>query len=133
VSQYGTSEQCANTFLAQTCLAYLLQSDSPTFEYKSIVEEFPLALYAAEWWTEHAQKDAKSVQSQSLIMKLFQTEKNQFANWLRILNPDHKIAPLIWPATSIPYAYPLYYVSLSGLEETIKQLLKSESDINAKG
>jgi len=54
-SSFGISETSSHSFISQTCLAYLLQFDKPDCLSSSTIEEFPLALYAAQYWTFHAQ------------------------------------------------------------------------------
>ena len=88
-SWYSIREIPANMSIAETCLAYLLQFEYPNSLTSLTTEEYPLARYAAEYWTQHAQvseKDASAVRR--LITELFLSKKDAYVNWIRLFNPD---------------------------------------------
>jgi ankyrin repeat protein len=129
-SPYSCSEQLANTFIAQTCLAYLLQFD--TYNPVSVIlKEYPLAHYAAEFWMFHA-KRGDLLDLHQAIMDLLQSKNTPFVVWIQLFNPDKPYQLKEFP--SLPTSAPLYYASLGGLYETVQLvLLKHEVDINASG
>jgi len=49
VKFYGIGEVEANTAIAETCLAYLLQFDQPDPPSETVYEDFPLVEYAARF------------------------------------------------------------------------------------
>src|SRR6267378_3088682 len=73
-AQYSFDHKLANTFIARTCVAYLLQFDKPGFVVETTIRDFPLARYASEFWTLHARSvdDADSNGLQQAIMDLLE-------------------------------------------------------------
>ena len=131
--RYSIREIPCHTSIAEICVAYLLQFDTANSLTRQTTEEFPLALYAAEYWTEHARvarEDAKAMHQ--LIMELCLSKRKTYVNWVRLCDPDYpQRVPNItrsWETV----ASPLYYASLAGLVESVRLLLK-EADINEQG
>jgi ankyrin repeat protein len=125
----------ANAEIAEDCLAYLLQFDRPDSLKPGSVENFPLAVYAATYWMEHA-RWAESSMSGVQIMELFRRETDAYANWIKLYNPDK---PWQKPqqreqSSSDPIRdpSPLYVASLAGLTESARLLLETGADVNAR-
>ncbi|KAH0534080.1 hypothetical protein FGG08_007314, partial [Glutinoglossum americanum] len=122
-SQYSIQEIHTNVSIAEICLAYLLQFDNPTSLTFRTFEEFPLARYAARYWTQHARVARKDMSATHLlIMELFLSKRDAYANWIRLFDPDRPERELDITESlekdmkSIPS--PLYYASLVGLIES---------------
>jgi ankyrin repeat protein len=128
---YSIGQTEANVSMAEACLAYLLLFDSPGSVHPGVLEEFPLAAYAAQHWTTHAKLAGNGGSVIPLIMKLFDGENPAYANWTCLYNPDKQ-----WQSPSsaikkradgeedIPPP-PLYIASLCGLPEVTSILLES--------
>jgi hypothetical protein len=133
-AQYSIQEICANVSIAEICLAYLLQFDSPNSLTSQTIEEFPLTRYAARYWTHHVQMAGKDTGRVHLLtMELFLSKRDTYVNWIRLFNPDYP-----WEEPEITksldeVACPLYYASLAGLVESVRLLLENGADVNAQG
>ena len=82
VSRYNIPLEPAHLLVAQACLSFLIQLDKHVTE-KSI-KEFPLARYAGQYWTEHAEFGNVASHAEDLIKHLFNPENHHFANWVWI-------------------------------------------------
>ncbi|KAF8519162.1 hypothetical protein JB92DRAFT_2808791 [Gautieria morchelliformis] len=123
LSIYHCDEKLANTFIAKTCVAYLLQFNQHSIS-RDIWISHPLCSYAAEYWIRHTQPDNDDDSTlRRLIMGLLQPESAVYSNWLKLCNPDsysRKCAPI-------------YYMSEAGLAIISQDLLENGADINAQG
>ena len=82
---YSIQEVDANVIIAEDCLAYLLQFDEPGSLTTKSVLEFPLANYAAIYWTKHAQVvERYSTLAPVLSMELLLTKRHGLLNWMRL-------------------------------------------------
>ena len=125
----------ADNYIAQICLTYLLYFRGPTMLTPENIHEFPLAMYAAQYWTEHARKAEKMTDSiliRQLSMELFLSERDSYLNCVRLFTPDKPG----W-GTDMTIAFesiisPLYYVSLTGFLESVLQLVKLGADVNVQ-
>ncbi|MCJ1387629.1 hypothetical protein MMC18_000472 [Xylographa bjoerkii] len=141
----------ADDYIAQTCLAYLLHFNEPNVqipdyiddpyfpngEYLSEDAEYPLALYATLYWTQHAQQaccDQEVNAVQQLCMELLSgrhayLNSTRFfgASWPRTFPTELDLTPSNVVISSIRFA------SLSGLFVPVRQLLTENTvDINAE-
>ena len=153
VSQYHILLEPAHTILAQACLGVLLRLDNQVNE-KS-VKNIPLAEYAAEHWTSHAQVKNVTTHLRHAMETLFDSEKPYFLAWLRVYcvdpprrvkwvehprNPERRNSSIFRPHKSrrIPiefprvFAEPLYYSSLYGFYNLVEQLVvKDPQHVNS--
>jgi len=133
-AQYSIQEIQANASIAGISLAYLLHFDKPDSLTIHTVREFPLARYAAEYWTQHARVAGRNTSAiYPLVMKLFLSAQDAYFNWIRLCSleeqwgePDIKMSLEKVPS-------PLYYVSREGLIEFVRPLLEVGADVNAEG
>ena len=134
VKQYSIQEEDANAFIAESSLAYLLQFDEPGSLTTKSVLEFPLANYAAQYWTEHAQlAERHSSLAPLLSMELLLTKGHALLNWVRLYNLDKR-----WDRSDMRIGLddicpPLYYASFAGLIRSVKSILDRGADVNAQG
>jgi hypothetical protein len=116
VSNYHIDLEPAHTILAQACLGVLLQLQDDV--EGCTPEDHPLARYAAEHWTTHAQFGEVSSCLYKGMEYLFDANKPHFSVWLTLCDID------TWPNDDAtfyllaPYpkspATPLYYAALCG-------------------
>jgi len=70
----------------------------------------------------------------NLTRSLFDTENNgSFINWLRIWEPNHKLANPKLSRTSESVGSPLYYAASTGLLHVGQLLIDGGADVNAEG
>jgi ankyrin repeat protein len=132
-AQYSIQEIHAKVSMAETCLAYLLHFNKPNSLTSQTIKEFPLARYAAKYWTEHAQVATKDTGAINLSsMQLFQSGEDAYINWIRLFDLDWQTEPDITRSLE-SVASPLYYASLTGLMEPARLLLEGGADVNAVG
>jgi len=136
VSNYHISLEPAHTILAQSCLSVLLQIQDNVEGHTC--KDHPLAQYAAEHWTTHAQFGEVSSHSRKGMEYLFDPGKPHFRVWLMIYDID------TGPRSGSPFgsftlvsksaAAPLYYAALCGFHDLVKHLIiKYLQDVNADG
>jgi len=135
IRQYHISLDTAHTILAQACLAVLLQFDENID--KKRLATFPLALYAAQHWVEHAKHDSVATQIQDPMERLFDPTKSYLASWAWIYDVDRSWVRL--PIKSLPEHPPnlgasaLYYAALCGFSQLAKHLIIAHGeDVNMK-
>ena len=126
----------AHTVLAQTCLGVLLQIQDDV-EGRT-PEDHPLARYAAEHWTTHAQFGEVSPRLQKGMKYLFDADKPHFKVWLTLYDIDTEPSDgatfqFFTPNKKSP-AGPLYYAALSGFHDLVEHLIVNyPQDVNADG
>src|SRR5712671_7606716 len=135
VSCYHVDLGPAHTILAQACLSVLLQLDDRVED--NFEQSFPLAQYAAEYWTSHAQFKDVSTHLRKGMEDLFNLDKPHFSAWLRFHDIDTR------PDTDSGFymfsmrqsqAFPLYYAALCGFHDLATHLIvKYPQHVNARG
>ncbi len=91
VSNYHIDLEPAHSILAQACLGVLLQIQYNVEGHTP--EDHPLARYAAEHWTTHAQFGEVSSRSRKGMGYLFDPDKPHFRVWLTIYDIDTEPRP----------------------------------------
>ena len=136
VSNYYIDLEPAHTILAQTSLGVLLQLQDDV--EGCTPEDHPLARYAAEHWTTHAQFGEVSSRLQKGIEYLFDLDEPHFKAWLSIYDIDTKPSDfstfyLFTPGRKSP-ATSLYYAAFCGFYDLVEHLIiKNPQDVNADG
>jgi hypothetical protein len=136
VSNYHIDSKPAHTILAQACLGVLLQIQDDV--EGCTPEDHPLARYAAEHWTTHAQFGEVSSRLHKGMEYLFDANKPHFEVWLTLCDIDtepNSDATFWWfaPGSKSPAA-PLYYAALCGFHDLVEHLItKHPQDVNADG
>jgi ankyrin repeat protein len=117
----------AHVLLARACLSVLLQLHDRVD--RDNIEDFPMALYAAQYWVDHAQFENISSDIQQGIECLFNRNKPFFAAWIRLYNIDD---PTGFHAP--PHLVPLYYAVLCGFSDIAEHIVNAHpQDVNARG
>ena len=113
----------AHTIMAQACLSVLLRLD-PHIDQAS-TSDFPLALYAAQHFGDHAEFERVLSHIWDGVDDLLDTDKSHFAVWSQI-HEGH------W-SNGRPNVTPLYYVSGRGYRGLVDFLIsKHPEDMNVK-
>jgi len=141
VSNYHINFGPAHTFLAQACLCVLLRIQDDVKGCTTLApEDHPLALYAAEHWTTHAQFGEVSSRLHKGMAYLFDVNKPHFQVWITLCDIDTRPGNgatfvLFAPYDKFPVApSPLYYAALCGFHDLVKHLItKHPEDVNADG
>jgi hypothetical protein len=136
VSAYRIDLENAHTILAQACLGVLLQTHDESDENAS--EDHPLARYAAEHWTTHAQFGEVSSRLKKGMEYLFNPDKPHFRVWLTLYDIDTGPGPgAAFPGFAPDRksaATPLYYAALCGFHDLVEHLIsKYPQDVNTNG
>ncbi len=136
VSSYHIDLEPAHTILAQACLGVLLQIQHDVEGHTP--KDHPLAGYAAEHWTTHAQFGEVSSRLQKGMEYLFDPDKPHFEVWLTLYDIDTRPVDgttFHWFATfNKSSGSPLYYAALCGFHDLVEHLItKYSQDVNAEG
>ncbi|KAL2867561.1 ankyrin repeat-containing domain protein [Aspergillus lucknowensis] len=135
IRDYGIRDLvAAHRVIAETCLEYILLLDNTTSLTPSILKEYPLIRYAAEFWPTHALCSSISPGSRLQIMleDIFIFRHEALLNWIRIHDHDEPWRTQKRPLDStfaglLPS--PLYYASLTGLDTVVACILANEPEI----
>ena len=131
---YSLQEIPSNKCLAEDCVIYLLQFDGPDSLTHYTFEEYPLAKYAARYWTEHARITEESTTTTiELSQELFMTQGEALVNWVRMYDPNYGPDDQNLRVSPNDVAPPLYYASCAGLIRSVRLLIDKGVDINASG
>jgi hypothetical protein len=135
VSNYHIDSDPAHTILGQACLGVLLQIQDDV--EGCTPEDHPLARYAAEHWTTHAQFGEVSSNLHKGMKYLFDANKPHFEVWLTLcdINTGPNRDATFWLfARRVSPAAPLYYAALYGFHDLVEHLItKHPQDVNADG
>jgi hypothetical protein len=132
IRDYHVTLDAAHTLLARACLAVLLQLDENVDKQR--LEMFPLALYAAQHWVDHAKYEDVASRIQHAMEELFNPRKPYFAAWVWVYDVDwvyrqYLETPTQYP--SPPEGTALYYAALCGFIGVVNHLVvKHGEDIN---
>ena len=132
VSRYHIQLEAAHTILAQACLGVLLRLDNSVD--RDNIENFPLARYAAQFWSVHARFESVSSSIEDGMKCLFDRDRHHFATWLWIYNEDSRGRSMSTKHPGAPDAGPLYYAAMLGFRDLAKHLIaKRPRDVNDRG
>ena len=133
VSRYHIGLEAAHTILAQACLGVLLRLDDSIDSDK--IENFPLALYAAQHWVAHAQAENVSSRIKDGMECLFDVERPHFVTWLWIYDGEYRDGnSMSTMCPEKPAAVPLYYAASHGFRDLAEHLIAEHPEhVNARG
>ena len=122
---FGLTSITAHAEIAQICLVYLLEHDFARSELdESMLEEYPLAHFAAMYWYHHYKRTTDFASGlDHLVSRLFQ-QRGTFMTWVKLCDVDqygHKLVNLNCHSDEI--AGPVYYTSLLGLDKALYDLI----------
>ena len=128
ISRYHICLGPAHTTLTQACLGLLLHSDDHVM--KEILDDSPLADYAARHWVEHAQFEDVASCVKDGMETLFDLDKPHFEAWVGRYNIDWRVRRL----DISEGANPLYYAVLCGFYDLVEHLaIKHPQYVNSFG
>jgi hypothetical protein len=128
-TRYHIQLEAAHMLLAQACLGVLLRLDDRVD--RGNMKNFPLALYAAQYWPTHARVENVSSRIKEGMECLFDADKPHFATWLWIDNEDDSMVT-IHPKK--PEAVPLYYAARLGFRDLAEHLIAEHPEhVSARG
>ena len=133
LSRYYILRKSAHTILAQASLSVLLHLDDQVD--KITMKNFPLAVYAAQQWVDHAHFEDVSSLIEDQMECLFDANKSHFAAWVWIYDIDHPFRePMFSVHPTPPEAVPLYYATLFGLGNLVEHLaITHPGHVNMRG
>lgn len=139
-SAFHISVYEAHKSVAEMCLIYLLQFDRPDSISRSMILDTPLALYAAQYWFQHARiafenpdhkRDSESNLTRLCVDLLSPEKSSSFINWLTLCDPcDRK--RIDFGRTLENMAEPLHYACYAGLLEVVRILRDNGADVNSR-
>ncbi|RKK66726.1 hypothetical protein BFJ69_g15146 [Fusarium oxysporum] len=125
LKQAQFSLESASIVITRTCLTYLGDIKNNCSTTRS---DFPMARYAAEYWTEYAVSAETSEEIVRTTVS-FLRDETTFQRWCRLYQADcwwdHEPGP--------PRAPRLYYACLAGLAGAARDLTTERADVNAQG
>ncbi|KAH9985146.1 hypothetical protein BJV77DRAFT_1071565 [Russula vinacea] len=132
ICNYHIPLDAAHTILARSCLTVLLQLDENVDEER--LEKFPLALYAAEHWVDHAKFEDVALRIQDDMKRLFNPRNPYLTAWVWICDVDWgHIRDPFEKHPSPPNATPLYFASVCGFSGLANYIIYAHGeDVNAK-
>ena len=133
ISHFHVSMTRGHTIIGQACLGVLLHLDESVT--KDNLENFPLAMYAAEHWLHHAQTGDVSSDVQDGMKRLFNPSKSHLSAWVWICDPElFWLRPQISERPAKARAIPLHYASFLGMHDIVEFLIVEHSqDVSARG
>jgi ankyrin repeat protein len=120
VSRYHIRLEAAHMILAEACLGVLLQLDDRID--RDSIENFPLALYAAQYWPTHARVENASSRIKGGMECLFDADKPHFATWLWVYNESRGQVSMTTTSPEKPNSNPLHYAALLGFRDLAEHL-----------
>jgi ankyrin repeat protein len=122
LAHYSLHDQESHDILASCCLVYLLRFEADEWTTYDCDSAFPLASYAANFWTEHARiSDGWSQQQRDLSMELLTRKNPAFRAWSHL------------GARRLSEQLPLLAASSEGLTDAVRMILhKSDNDIDTQ-
>ncbi|KAJ7279586.1 hypothetical protein C8J57DRAFT_1221241 [Mycena rebaudengoi] len=123
----------SHTFLAQTCVGYLLHFENPPYHFeetplfrpRDLIEQlssgYPLAEYAAQYWSHHLLRCHDRAALSISTARLLVGGSRQYKTLNKLYSIDGFSPP------------PLYMCSLLGYREGVEYLLRNGADVNEVG
>jgi ankyrin repeat protein len=135
ICYYHIDYDAAHTILARACLTVLLQLDKPVDRER--LRTFPLAVYAAQHWVDHAKFGDVASQIQDAMERLFDPSKPYITAWVWIHDVDggqaRESTGSLANYPTAPKATALYYAALCGFTTLVNHLIVQHAeDVNVK-
>ena len=127
IRNFYISLELAHTILARACLTVLLQLGEKADEEQ--IAAFPLSLYAARNWVDHANFENVASHIQNAMEDLFNPKKPHLKTWIQIHNVDE----FEMPVDKFSPTFALYYAALCGFHGLARQLIITHAlDVNGR-
>ncbi|KAI9704034.1 MAG: hypothetical protein M1820_005655 [Bogoriella megaspora] len=126
-THFALEASLSHSIIAESCLIYLLHLQPQLDE--SLLREFPLAVYAGQFWTKHyvLSEMVGASRLDPLALQLL-TDEGLYEICCYLYNPDRVWRRFQQGLDPAPPA--LYYASLSGLSRIISSLVDRKADPN---
>jgi hypothetical protein len=133
LSHYYISLEPAHAIVVQACLSVLLQLDSHI--NKGNIEKYPLAVYAAQHWVDHAKFQNVTSLAEHAMKHIFDRDRPHFAAWVWLYDADRESRRSMGSDIPLqPNASPIYYAALWDLPGIAEWLVTACSqDVNEHG
>ena len=131
VSRYHIRLEAAHTILAQACLGVLIRLDDHVD--RDEIKDFPLALYAAQYWVTHARFENGSTRTKGGMECLFDADKPHFATWLWIYDEEQDGLSMSTVCPEKPKATPLYCAARLGFCDLAEHLIAKHPEHSIAG
>ncbi|KAI7198824.1 hypothetical protein KC316_g3850 [Hortaea werneckii] len=134
LEQFSLQEKESNDILATCCLIYLHRFEGQEWNDPECEAKFPLARYAASYWTTHARiSDCQSQRQLDLCMKFLTVRPPAYRSWHRFYDMSEKWNRTCNIRREIPeFPEPLFSASGEGLLRAVHAILEGETiDIDA--
>lgn len=142
--QYSIREIDANISIYSDCLVYIMDVDGSRFSNDELPTEYPLALYAMEYWTDHARVAERHPSFGSDLVKEFFARRDGLSNRIYLRCQLSLFGPIV-PLGSFVFSEmknngvelgdicpPLHFASLTGLYKVVEILLEEGADVHAQ-
>ncbi|KAJ7114736.1 ankyrin repeat-containing domain protein [Mycena epipterygia] len=126
---YDLSEACSHTFIAQSCVGYLLHFANHPLN-KETFPNYPLSSYAARYWIHHLLRCHDRTVLSTSTKCLLQSGTDQYLALNHLYDPDEPWKGRDWRRNGTS---PLYMCSLLGYMEGVYFLPEVGADVNAAG
>ncbi|KAJ7604364.1 ankyrin repeat-containing domain protein [Mycena polygramma] len=127
--KHDLGEAPSHTFLAQSCVAYLLHFENNPLNSNTL-PQYPLARYAAHFWSHHLLRCHDQSVLRGSTMHLLEEGSQQYV----AMNCMYDIGwPMMPPRWSWHAPSPLYLCSTIRYVEGVEFLLNRGADVNAAG
>ena len=131
-SHFHILPKLAHTLLARACLSVLLQLDHSNYVARS--QDFPLALYAAKHWVNHARFENVSSNIKDEMDYLFDRNKPHLDAWVSLSGIRYNPLACRHPHPLQPDAETVFYAALYGFRDLAERLLNAHPlESNARG
>ena len=135
IPRYRLTGQEPHDLLAKCCLVYLLRFRGDEWRNSDCESVFPLAQYAARYWTRHARTSGMlSKEQRALSTEVFVGNMTAFMAWMRFsgIQGRSNHGPNVG-RTFKEVPTPLHVASHEGLAHAVSVLLTAGAEVNAKG
>ena len=135
---YSISEISSQSLMTEICLAYLLYASTQT-DFKAMVENHPLAMYAAEYWMFHARTletgtgPYGDIELHLTLQRHLLSSKSNVLTWIRLFDMDHPWQRQRSEKSVEDLSSSLYYAASCGLTRVCQILVIAGANVEEPG
>ncbi|KAJ9652747.1 hypothetical protein H2198_008019 [Neophaeococcomyces mojaviensis] len=121
--------------MAEVCLQYLLDLCQRTPLTEEILQEYPMAEYAARYWWQHM-RGSEIWYSKNLLdlaLRLLTVDGGHLLTWVQLHNMDRDWEYSDLLITVDDLAPSLYYAASIGIPEIVAGVLRQKPDVSVRG